>query len=123
VVLQASPVTVVEVAGGFPVTDLTTVEPLRTSYAVTPTLSVDADQDRWTLLPPTFEWVRLPGALGAWLSELGSVVQIAWSLLTDTLPAASRANTDSRYCVFGDRPVRRWVVTFPGASASLLPSW
>src|SRR6266536_1221956 len=120
--LQANPVTVVEVAGGLPVTVLYTEVPLTTSYAVTPTLSVDPVQVRLTLVDCTLDATRLAGAVGAWVSELGSVVQIAWALLSETLPAASRANTDRRYSVLGVRPVRSLVVTVPGASESLLPS-
>src|SRR2546421_4334562 len=121
-VLQARPVTVVEVAGGLPVTVAMTVVPLRTSYAVTPTLSVEPVQLRLALLPLTFDAVSPPGAVGFTVSSLGSVVQIAWALLTDTLPAPSRPNTDSRYSVLGESPVRFFEVSVPGASASLLPS-
>src|SRR6266536_406459 len=121
--LQARPVTVVEVAGGLPVTVLYTDVPLRTSYAVTPMASVEAPQVRLTLLAVTPEYVRLVGAVGGTTSELGRVVQIAWALLSETLPAASRANTDRRYSVLAVRPVRFLDVSVPGASESLLPSW
>src|SRR5215813_15161628 len=76
-----------------------------------------------TLVDCTLEEARPLGVVGAWVSELGSVVQIAWALLNETLPAASRANTDRRYSVLALRPVRFFVTMVPGASASLLPSW
>src|SRR6266536_566134 len=77
---------------------------------MTPTLSVDAPQDRSTLPEDRFEKVRLVGVVGGMVSELTSVVQMAWGLDSETLPAASLAKTDSRYCVFGVSPVRVSVV-------------
>src|SRR6266540_4012425 len=96
-------VTVVEVAGGVPVTVLYTALASRMSYAVTPTLSVEPVQLMLTLLD--------------------LVVQVASGLVFETLPAASRANTERRYSVFGVRPVRFLSVDEPGASEILLPSW
>ena len=59
----------------------------------------------------------------ATLSELARVVQKACGLDRDTLPAASLANTDSRYWVFGVSPVSVLVVAVPADCASRLPSW
>src|SRR6266545_4117694 len=78
---QGKPVTVVVVAGGLPVTVKTTpLLLLRTLYAVTPLLSVDAPHARLTLVWPTLENVRLVGALlGRGVSgsrgELGAIVE------------------------------------------------
>src|SRR6266508_2884062 len=116
-------VTVVEVAGGVPVTVLYTALASRMSYAVTPTLSVEPVQLMLTLLDWRLENVRLLGAVGGWVSELDLVVQVASGLVFETLPAASRANTERRYSVFGVRPVRFLSVAEPGASEILLPSW
>ena len=58
-VLHASPLTVADVGAGVPVTDVTTVVALRTSYAVTPMLSVEAVQVRLMLLPEGREPARL----------------------------------------------------------------
>ncbi len=98
------------------------MEPLLTSYAVTPVLPVEAVQDRRALVEATLEEPSPEGAVGARVSELDRVVQTAWALLGDTSPAASRANTDRRYRVAGDSPVSALEVAFPGASPSLLPS-
>src|SRR5882762_7095849 len=54
------------------------------------------------VVPVTF---RLVGALGGVVSVLGVVVTTAWLLPIDTLPAPSRASSDSRYVVFGVNPV------------------
>src|SRR6266540_2306410 len=116
-------VTVVEVAGGVPVTVLYTALASRMSYAVRPTLSVEPVQLMLTLLDWRLENVRLLGAVGGWVSELDLVVQVASGLVFETLPAASRANTERRYSVFGVRPVRFLFVADPGASEILLPSW
>jgi hypothetical protein len=65
----------------------------------------------------------LLGAVGGVTSELARVVQNACGLDSDTLPAASRANTDSRYCVFGVSPVSVLLVPVPVVWLSRLPSW
>src|SRR6266536_4871739 len=83
--LQANPVTVVEVAGGLPVTVLYTEVPLTTSYAVTAMLSVEPVQLRLTLVDCTLDEARPAGAVGGWTSELASGVQMAWALLNETL--------------------------------------
>src|SRR6266540_1157474 len=59
-------VTVVEVAGGVPVTVLYTALASRMSYAGTPTLSVEAPQNRWML----FSVISVSGQVG-WPGAVG----------------------------------------------------
>jgi len=68
------------------------VEPRKTRYPVTPTLSVDAVQDNETVVEIVAVTARLVGAVGGVVSTTGgSVVTVTELLAAETLPAASTA--------------------------------
>jgi hypothetical protein len=77
------------------------------SYSVTPTLSVEAAQDRLTLLLVFEGEVRFVGVLGAVVSLMVPVLVVTLSdeLAAETLPAASFALTVKLYAVFADNPL------------------
>jgi hypothetical protein len=75
-VLGVKPETVAEMAGGLPDTVWMGLPPDQIRYCVTPTVSVDAPQDRVRLVDPMLEQLGLPGVLGLIVSG-GPVIDSA----------------------------------------------